>query len=47
MCFIMYFISFDVYFGGKNNKKGEKNESLNFDESNVHRKTNVRGSFET
>ena len=31
----------------KNNFKKKKNESLNFAESNAHRKTNVGGSFET
>ena len=47
MCFIVTAISFDIYFGRKNKIKRGKIQSLNFAESNVHGKTNARGSFET
>ena len=46
-------MSFHVYFDKQVHKKLEKNKqakkikSLNFAESNVHQKTNARGSFET
>ena len=46
--FNVYFDKQDVYFDKQVNKKlGEKIESLDFAESNTHRKTNARGSFET
>ena len=49
-------MSFHVYFDKKVHKKTEKKNTqlskkkikcLNFAESNAHRKTNARGSFET
>ena len=47
-------LSFHVYFDkqvhkktGKKLSKQKKIQSLNFAESNAHRKTNARGSFET
>ena len=48
-------MSFHVYFDKqvhkklkkKNSASKKKIESLNFAESNAHRKTNTRGSFET
>ena len=48
-------MSFHVYFDkqvhkktGKKNKQAKKKiKSLNFAESNVHRKTNAYGSFDT
>ena len=50
----MSVISFLVYFDKKVHKnwkkklsKQKKNPTLNFAESNAHRKTNARGSFET
>ena len=53
-CFIVFFISFLVYFDKKVHKKLEKKikqakkfQTLDFAESNAHRKTNARGSFET
>ena len=48
MSFYVFFDKQDVYFDKQVNKKvGEKIKSLNFAESNAHRKTNARGSFET
>ena len=54
-CFIVSVISFHVYFDKqvhkktekKKNKQAKKIKTLNFAESNAHRKTNARGSFET
>ena len=53
-CFIVFFISFLVYFDTKVHKKLKKKikqankiQTLDFAESNAHRKTNARGSFET
>ena len=54
-CFIVSVISFLVYFDKQVHKKTEKKkikqakkiQTLNFAESNAHRKTNARGSFET
>ena len=53
-CFIVFVISFLVYFDKKvhkkkkkKNKHAKKFQPLYFAESNVHRKTNARGSFET
>ena len=50
----MFDISFLVYFDKKVHKKLEKKikqakkfQTLDFAESNAHRKTNARGSFET
>ena len=54
MCYIVSVISFLVYFDKQVHKKLEKKikqakkiQTLNFAESNAHRKTNARGSFET
>ena len=51
-CFIVSFISFHVYFDKQVHKnmkkiKHAKIRSLNFAESNTHRKTNASDSFET
>ena len=53
-CFIVFDISFLVYFDKKVHKKlkkkikqAKKFQTLDFAESNAHRKTNARGSFET
>ena len=51
--FIVSVISFLVYFDKQVHKKtgkkkqAKKIKTLNFAESNAHRKTNARGSFET
>ena len=52
-CFIVSVISFLVYFDKQVKKKLGKNkqakniQTLNFAESNAHRRTNARDSFET
>ena len=46
-CFIVSNMSFHVYFDKQVHKKLEKIESLNFAKSNMHQKTNARGSFKT
>ena len=52
-CFIVSVISFLLYFEKQVHKKLEKKikqakiQTMNFAESNAHRKTNARGSFET
>ena len=50
----MFVIFFLIYFDKKVHKKTEKKinqtkkfQTLDFAESNAHRKTNARGSFET
>ena len=52
-CFIVFVISFLVYFDKKVHKKLKKEikqankfQTLDFAESNAHRKTNARGSFD-
>ena len=47
-CLFMYILTSKFITNWKKNKQATKKiKSLNFAESNTHRKTNARGSFET